>query len=152
MVEEWRTIPGYEGLYEVSNFGAVRTLERTWVSGKGVVRTVRPGVKRQSFDKDGYPRVTLCKDGVKRRILVHRLVMWAFVGPQPKGIQVRHLDHSKTNNKLNNLCYGTAKENAADMIANPKYRHPQGMKGKQHTAEARRRMSESHKRRIALEV
>jgi hypothetical protein len=142
----WKAIPGYEGMYEVSDEGEVRTLEREWVSGMNTRRMVKPGLKKQTKDKDGYPRVTLCLKGKKARKRVHQLVTEAFIGPQPKGMQVRHLDHSCDNNRLDNLCYGTAKENAADRHANPAYVHPRGMAGKKHSASTKKHISETHKR------
>lgn len=144
----WKAIPGFEGAYEVSDEGEVRTLEREWVSGRNgsIRRTVQEGPKRQTLDKDGYPRVTLCLNGVKKRKKVHTLVMEAFVGPMPKGMQIRHLDHSRDNNRLDNLCYGTVKENVADRHANPAYVHPRGMLGKHHSKETKRRMRETRSR------
>jgi hypothetical protein len=152
MNEDWKPIPGYEGLYEVSDLGEVRTLEREWISGRGVRRIVKPGIKNKTKDKDGYYRVTLCKSGKKTRKHVHQLVAEAFIGPKPEGLQVRHLDHSRTNNRLNNLKYGTAKENSADRHRNPTYTHPRGMAGKKHTPKTREKMRQARNRRLALEV
>ena len=114
-MEEWRPVSGYEGLYEVSSLGRVRSLPRVWeqVSKHGTLhkhtssgRTLKPGLTRQ-----GYPSVVL---GRRRTRLVHRLVAEAFLGPCPAGKEVRHLDGTRTNNTISNLAYGTRSENIAD--------------------------------------
>jgi hypothetical protein len=154
MTEEWRDIPGYEGLYQVSNTGKVKTLARSWKSGRGLIRYIVEAEKIQTPDKDGYPRITLNKEGKKTRGRVHQLVCLAFYGPCPVGLQIRHLDHTKTNNVLTNLLYGTEQENAQDRQNNPNYVHPRGMRGKKHSIETRKKMRQSHlnrKKEVSLE-
>lgn len=141
----WKNIPGYEGLYQVSNTGRVKTLARQWKSGRNLTRFLGESEKVQSPDKDGYPRVTLCKDGKKTRWRVHQLVCLAFLGPCPKGQQIRHLDHSTTNNNLANLCYGTVKENVADRHSNPRYVHPR--LGAKLSDETKDKIRQSHLKR-----
>lgn len=113
MSEQWRAIPGFEGAYEVSDQGRVRSLDRyvemrsgdksypVWRSG----RVLRPG-----FASNGYPTVSLCG----QTHCVHELVLVAFVGPRPPGQLCRHLDGDRANSKLWNLCWGTPIENADD--------------------------------------
>lgn len=111
-VEEWRDVPGYEGAYQVSNLGQVRSLAREvrrgaypmWVPG----RVLRPG--RSS---NGY--LTVCLSG--ESLPVQWLVAAAFIGPRPTGLYVCHRDGSRQNNAYGNLYYGSALENAADKTA-----------------------------------
>ena len=99
--EIWCPIKGYEGLYEVSDQGRVRSLK----SGKE--RILKPG-----SDKYGYLMVCLCKNGEKKNLLVHRLVAQAFI-PNPDNLpQVNHKDENKTNNYVHNLEWCSSKYNA----------------------------------------
>ena len=116
----WKDIPGYEGLYQVSDNGTVRSCQVKRTPGKKWTKRKAGTVKRSRFDKDGYYMITLSRDGVKTTFHIHELVCFAFRGPRPKGAVVRHLDHTKTNNNVANLLWGTPKENATDRFNNPK--------------------------------
>jgi hypothetical protein len=114
--EQWRPVVGFEGLYEVSDHGRVRSLDRT-VPHRGRSPTRRQGrVLCLSSDVAGYPQAQLSNGGVCRKIYIHRLVIEAFVGPRPPGLEVRHLDGNKRNNTPANLAYGTHAENVADQF------------------------------------
>ena len=106
--EIWKTIPvpGFV-YYEVSNLGRVRSYRR------GADRMLKPGLTSV-----GYYSVALGRGNTK---LVHRLVAEAFIGPCPVGQEVRHKDGSRTNNRADNLEYGTRSENIADAIAHGTY-------------------------------
>jgi hypothetical protein len=110
MTEEWRQVPGYEGLYEVSDQGRVRRAGRV----------LSPGPHSQ-----GYTRFNLCKDSVRRPFMGHQLVLLAFVGPRPEGQETRHLDGNPANNCLTNLCYGLPSDNGADRVAHGTQRRGQ---------------------------
>ena len=98
MMEEWRAVPGYEGLYEVSNIGNVRNVRRN-----KLLRLLKTN--------NGYIRVFLCKNGIKTGFQVHRLVAQAFL-PNPDNLpQINHKDEDKTNNNVTNLEWCTAKYN-----------------------------------------
>lgn len=100
--EQWRIIPGYEP-YCASDLGRIR----------GVRKSILTPVVTQY----GYHQVTLCTGGKKYSRLVHRLVAYAFVGPQPTPEHdVLHWDGDKGNNALINLRWGTPKENNADQM------------------------------------
>jgi hypothetical protein len=112
-LERWRPIPGYEGSYEVSDLGSVRSLDRITDRGrKWRGRTLAPAVMPR-----GYLIVTLWRDGKQRSALVHRLVLSAFVGPAPDGTEALHGDGDPANNMLSNLSWGTHAENQADQVA-----------------------------------
>lgn len=109
MTEDWRTVPGYEGLYEVSDLGRVRSLR---------VREGRPFpyILNEQVNYKGYLRVCLSKDAKSKMWFVHLLVLLAFVGPKKPKVQTRHMDGDPTNNCLSNLRYGTARENTLDQV------------------------------------
>lgn len=112
--EIWMAIPGWDGLYEVSDLGRVWSVPR---------RGVRGGFVNPSPDPRGYLRVTLCRNGthVKRR--VHQLVAEAFIGPRPPGHEVRHGPGGKSDNRSVNLSYGTSQDNSDDMIRDGTVNH-----------------------------
>ena len=114
-IEEFRDIPGYEGLYEVSNLGRVRSLETE--------RILKP-----SKNTWGYLFVSLYKNGIKKAVRIHRLVALAFI-PNPDNLPcINHKDEDKTNNTVDNLewCddkynanYGTRNERIAEKTRKP---------------------------------
>lgn len=112
---EWRDVPGYEGYYQVSNDGRVRSVDRVVPclgDGRPRFSTLRKGVELKPHkDKYGYMIVNLSKDGTRKKHKVHRLVMLAFAGECPDGLQVNHKDENKANNRVGNLEYVTCKEN-----------------------------------------
>ena len=108
-MEEWRDIKGYEGLYQVSSEGRVRSLDRE-ISDYRCSRT-RLGIILRPCLAKGYFIVVLSKEGTHTCKLVHRLVYEAFNGEIPEGMQVNHIDEDKTNNRLDNLNLMTPKEN-----------------------------------------
>ncbi len=119
-MEIWKDIQGYEGLYQVSDLGRVKSLART-VYRKGFkgVDSWKPVGERilvQTLSNHGYPAVNLAKAGVRSTHKVHRLVALHFLGPCPEGQEVRHRDANRANPTLTNLEYGTRKENCADAI------------------------------------
>ena len=97
--EEWRDVPGYEGVYSVSSLGRVRRERRGPHTRIGYILT--PRLNR------GYYRLTLTRDGQELRHFVHRLVAAAFIGPCPPGHTVNHRDGRKLNNRTDNLEYLT---------------------------------------------
>lgn len=94
--------------YTVDIDGNVYSLKHRWGRRK------KPLLLSQNTDRDGYKRVELYNSGKKKQYLVHRLVLVAFVGACPKGKICRHLDGNPANNKLDNIKWGTYKENEAD--------------------------------------
>lgn len=107
--EVWWPVEGYEGLYEVSNLGRVKSI------GYGRDRILTPVIV------GGYLRARLCKDGKKTNKMVHRLVMESFVGECYEGYEVDHRNTERSDNRLSNLHYVTRKENNNNPIT--KRRH-----------------------------
>lgn len=108
--EEWRDIKGYEGLYQVSNLGRVKSLER-YKKNRGKMQLVEGTIRMPRIEKNGYARVDLCKDGKRKMHCVHRLVTEAFVPNPENKPQVNHIDEDRSNNNANNLEWVTNKEN-----------------------------------------
>lgn len=93
-MEIWKPIKGYEGLYEISSFGNVRSLRRNTTNGK---------IIKSQKTKTGYYRVGLCKNGKLKHYFVHRLVAKAFILNPDNLPQVNHKNECKTDNNVDNL-------------------------------------------------
>lgn len=111
LAEEWRTIPGFEGMYEVSDQGQVRSIDRTVIDSRGHQRRYRGQSMRQSDHYSGYKLIRLCVDGKYTSTSVHALVAAAFIGPRPGDADVNHIDGHKANNRPSNLEYVSRKGN-----------------------------------------
>jgi hypothetical protein len=116
MTEIWKDISGYEGLYQVSNLGRIKSLNRINLAERKL-----KGRIRKVFDiGDGYIQVVLRKNNKPKHLMVHRLVGIAFIkNPQNKP-QINHIDSNKSNNIALNLEWCTASENQIHAIINGK--------------------------------
>jgi hypothetical protein len=112
---EWRAVVGFEGLYEVSSTGRIRSLDRQVRHWTGSVRTVK-GRELKPCRFKAYLRVTLSRDGMYQSHNVHKIVAAAFRGPRPLGYVTRHKDGDGTNNRWKNVTYGTPADNSADRM------------------------------------
>lgn len=117
--EQWKAVPGYEGLYEVSDHGNVKSLART-VKQRNGTRDYRvpERVLTAPVGSTGYRQVALSRDRKVRQVSVHVLVLEAFVGPRPEGCHACHWDDDKTNNHVSNLRWGTRSDNMQDALRN----------------------------------
>ena len=105
--EVWRDIKGYEGQYQVSNKGDVRSVDRINHIGRRYSgRTLRP-----SYHTNGYLQVDLRKDGIRISKLIHRLVAEAFIPNPNSHLEINHKDENKTNNNVENLEWCTREYN-----------------------------------------
>ena len=134
MEEVWKSVPGYEGIYEVSNQGRVKSLVRETNNQYGKEEIIlSPGWVHHK--ENGYLFVRLCKDGVKKRFLLHRLVAEVFI-PNPDNLpQVNHKDENPNNNCIENLewCdvayninYGGRNEKVKTKISIPVFQYTKG--------------------------
>lgn len=115
--EEWKAIPEFEGLYEVSDRGRVRSLDREYTDVRGARRRVSGRVRKQRLKRpDGYLILDLWRDGKQQTRRAHHLVLAAFVGPRAEGMECRHLNGDPSDNRRTNLAWGTPAENDADTI------------------------------------
>jgi hypothetical protein len=107
MIEEYRAVKGYEGLYEVSNFGNVKSLKRK--------RVLNDIILNPPINQRGYKLVNLNKNGLKYKIELHQLIAIAFLNHIPNGfkIVVDHIDNNPLNNRLDNLQLITHRENSS---------------------------------------
>lgn len=136
MTERWRPVVGYAGLYEVSDFGRIKSLGNRFPGDRTEdrIRQIKP-------HPSGYIRVVLVKDGQRETRSAHALVLNAFVGPPRSiGMEPRHLDGTRSNNCLSNLVWGTKSENYDD-----RRRHGTHNDGERH---GRAKLTESSVREI----
>lgn len=102
-MEQWKPVSGYEGYYEVSSCGNVRSLPRDIMRSDGVIQHRRGKAKKLTMNPDGYLVVKLSMDGVDNRVPVHRLVADAFVPGYFDGAEINHIDFNRSNNDYSNL-------------------------------------------------
>jgi hypothetical protein len=119
--EVWLPVPGYPS-YEVSDHGQVRSIDREGLSRWGTPRMFPGRLLAQTLSGGSkgrkYRACTLYRDGEPRAVTIHTLVLQTFVGPRPRKTQGCHRDDNPENNHLNNLYWGTPRQNAQDMIRN----------------------------------
>ena len=109
-MEIWKDIKGYEGIYQVSNLGRVKSLARVVVKAYGKEHNLKERIKKSNLNHLGYEILRLHKDAVGKTYAVHRLVAEAFLNKE-NGLEVNHIDGVKTNNKVSNLEYCTRSQN-----------------------------------------
>lgn len=113
-MEIWKDIEGYEGLYQVSNEGNVRSLN---YRNTGVVKNLTPKNHNR-----GYLHVVLTKDKSNKSFLMHRLVASAFIPRSDKDMTINHIDENRLNNEVENLEWCSLKDNIQEFVNN----HPKG--------------------------
>lgn len=110
MQEIWKDVRGYEGLYQVSNLGRVKSLERQ-VKLRQYTKNLPEKNMKLTLNKRGYLYVHLCKNGKYQGYRVHRLVAMAFIPNPHNKPQVNHIDRNVLNNSVDNLEWCTNAEN-----------------------------------------
>jgi NUMOD4 motif/HNH endonuclease len=113
--ERWRPVVGYESRYEISNFGRLRSLPRTWnvvrKNGSPLPGIVEGKILKPRLDKDGYEQIGLRGLGERKWFKIHQLVLETFIGPRPKNLIIDHIDGNRANNALSNIHYISQSEN-----------------------------------------
>jgi hypothetical protein len=125
MKEIFKDIPSYEGYYQVSNLGRVKSLERVVYKSDGRPYTFKERILKEGIDGREYLKVILSKGGKPKTLRIHQLVAISFLGHKPCGMKkvVNHIDNDKTNNRLDNLEIVTQRENAfTHYIGTSKYK------------------------------
>ena len=126
MQEVWRSVVGWEGFYEVSSLGRVKSLARRyWTTGGRVPHwcNIRERILKPAKNGCGYWFVALSRDGKLTTYVIHRLVAEAFIGPRPAGMDTCHGANGKDDNTLANLTYGTHSQNMRDCLRDGTHQH-----------------------------
>ena len=111
-MESWKDVKGYEGFYQVSNKGQVKSLERLTEAKPGVLRKVSKRILKPGINSSGYYSVVLCRNGKRKSVTVHRIVAEAFIPKKAKKKDINHIDGNKRNNDSFNLEWCTESENS----------------------------------------
>lgn len=118
--ERWLPVVGFEGFYEVSDHGHIRSVDRhieSRMPSGHVRRQFRRGKPlKTSPGPDGYLSVHISRDGQGVVRMVHHVVLEAFIGARPEGMITRHLEGDPTDNRLGMIVYGTPQENSQDKL------------------------------------
>ena len=132
--EVWKDIKGYEGIYQVSNMGRVKSLERIIIDKLGRERYQKERILKPVKKRDGYLQVHLCNgSGKEKKILVHRLVCKAFHQNPKNKPEVNHINEDKSDNRACNLEWVTSKENINHGTRNARVAKTQGKSVAQYT-------------------
>lgn len=125
-METWKQVKNYEGIYEVSSYGRVRSVDRYVNSAiRHNTSVFREGkMLKQNKKRNGYLTVDLCKNGTVKTITVHKIVAEAFLEKEDGKTEVNHINCNKADNRVKNLEWCTPKENKDHAKANNLYRGP----------------------------
>lgn len=109
--EIWSEVKGYEGLYEISSYGNIRSIDRRFKDSIGRNRLIKSTLLKTRKNKNGYIDIVLLKEGRQSSFLIHRLVALNFIINNDNKEQINHKDGNKQNNNICNLEWCTRKEN-----------------------------------------
>jgi len=118
--EEWKDIPGYEGRYQASSLGRIRSLDCIVIRSDGRKHTVKGRIMKMPPLQSGHLHLNLRTNGITKSALVHVLVLTTFVGSCPPGMECCHENDIPSDNSLGNLSWGTRKKNMEDRRRNGK--------------------------------
>ena len=114
--ELWKTIKGYDGAYQASTQGRIKSITRTITNRRNRKQTFRETILKPDYAPNGYERVCLSKNGKYRHHRVAKIIYETFVGPVPQGMEIDHINGDNTDNRLENLRVCTHKENCNNPI------------------------------------
>ena len=114
MEEIWKDVPDYEGLYQVSNLGRVRSLPKVWITGNGGVNKHNGKILKPAKLSSGYLAASFWKNKVRKTVKVHQLVAMSFLGHKPCGMSliIDHINDNQLDNRIENLQIVTQRFNA----------------------------------------
>lgn len=134
MKESWQPVPGYTGLYEVSDQGRVRSLDRQVTQqnrwGSSTTYQLKGRLLRPGTQKNGRLYVNLSKNNLSWVVTIHKLVALAFIGPRPEDMEIDHVNGDFLDNRLCNLEYVTHQVNQKRAFDMGKLKPPKGMRNK----------------------
>ena len=143
--ENWKPIKDFEGYYEISSFGRVKSLNRVIETSNGINKKIKERILKSSKNSNGYLIVKLKKNNKPKIFKVHRLVAEAFI-PNPEGKPyIDHINTIRTDNRVSNLRWVTQKENCNNELSKKNYSEAQ--KGHEVSEETKKKISEVHKGR-----
>ena len=147
-IEIWKDIEGFEGLYQVSTQGRIKSVERYIKSSGNTYRFAKERIMKQQINHKGYPSILLHKESVPYPRVVHRLVAMAFI-PNPQNLpQVNHKDTNKLNNRVENLEWMTGEENMRHAFANGCFKTT--IKQIEHARKNQKQIVEKRKRAVIM--
>lgn len=133
--EKWLPVLGYEGFYEVSDTGRMRSLDRVVKGNRGQAKPIKGRILKCFVNHDGYIRVALSKNSKVKKVAVHRLVAESFLENPNQYPVVNHIDEVKDNNEVSNLEWCTQSENVLHgngiekMMSSEKWKATRGERG-----------------------
>lgn len=151
MEEIWVPVPDYEGIYEVSSFGRLKSLERD-VFKADVVQHRNEKIKGTWPNEDGYLQCKLSKDGDSKNIAIHRIVASAFIVNPDGKPEVNHKDGNRQNNHVDNLEWVTHAENVYDCVRRGTHVSKRGFEGEKNPNYGNRKLSEKYANNPELTV
>lgn len=118
MTERWLPVVGWEGWYEISDLGRIKSLPRRITRSDGQTMRIAGGIMKtdRRGDRGGHPQACLRRPGQSAQPFVHKLVLEAFVGPRPEGFEACHNNGIANDNRVSNLRWDTQSENALDRV------------------------------------
>ena len=110
-MEQWKDVVGYEGVYQISSYGRIKSVARKVGCKNGSFRWLPEKIITPLFAKGGYLNIVGSRKQVRSTLIIHQLVAEHFIGPRPQGCVIDHIDRNRTNNQVDNLRYVTPSEN-----------------------------------------
>ncbi len=141
---EWRDVCGYEGYYQVSNTGIVRSVDRNIIKSNGIIQHRFGRICAMRINKDGYKIVKLSRNSISRTKFVHRLVYETFVGSIPGGFDIDHIDFDRTNNNVDNLQAMTHADNVHKTVLSGRHFTSQNLTGSNNPNYGNHRLSNKY--------
>ncbi len=116
--EVWKDIPNYEGIYQVSNLGGLKSLDRYIMYPDGTKKLFKGKIQKKTINSTGYVYYDLYVNCKRKRFLAHMIVYISFVSEYDRKLDINHIDCNKTNNNINNLELTTRSENMIHALNN----------------------------------
>lgn len=108
--EVWKDIPGYESCYQASNLGRIKSCNRLVKYKNGKTQPIKEKILKQNISTSGYLQVSLCKNNIREKVMVHRVIAITFIENKENKPTVNHINEIKTDNRVENLEWATYKE------------------------------------------